>query len=154
MLESAEQRSFVTAGNGFSRHNYLDLQQLACSCRACLAVCGCSWGSLCLGRLDSKWCESDLVHLLHSCCRGRCVMQADTQMSITAYRPLQYEAGPGFPLGPWGRTNLAGVSVNSCDKLLEGLHASVLPPNRRFLCVAKPTALTIQEVRSNEQLLS
>lgn len=71
--------------------------------------------------------------------------QADTQMSLTAYQPLQYEAAPSFPLGPWGRPNLSGALVLSCKKLQQQQTSM-----RRFLCVSKATDLTLAEL---EQLL-
>ncbi|KAL8433265.1 hypothetical protein ACSSS7_004050 [Eimeria intestinalis] len=66
-------------------------------------------------------------------------------MSFTAYRALQYEAAPGFPLGPWGRASLSSAPVSSCEKLLEKIHEG-LPTNRRCLCVSKATALTPPEI--------
>ncbi|KAL8425104.1 hypothetical protein Efla_001493 [Eimeria flavescens] len=70
---------------------------------------------------------------------------ADSQMSLTAFRPLQFEAAPGFPLGPWGRAALLGAPVCSCEQLLAGM-PDELPVGRRFLCVSKATALTADEV--------
>ncbi|KAL8447025.1 hypothetical protein Emag_004497 [Eimeria magna] len=66
-------------------------------------------------------------------------------MSFTAYRPLQYEASLGFPLGPWGRASLSSAPVSSCEKLLEKINEG-LPTSRRCLCISKATALTPPEV--------
>ncbi|KAL8274714.1 hypothetical protein Esti_001429 [Eimeria stiedai] len=74
-----------------------------------------------------------------------CSAQAESQMSFTAYRPLQYVAALGFPLGPWGRASLSSAPVSSCEKLLEKI-AEGLPTNRRCLCISKATALTPPEV--------
>lgn len=72
-------------------------------------------------------------------------MQAGSEMTLTAYRPLQYEAAPKFPLGPWGRASLSGAAVSTCERLLE--NPPGIPPNRRYLCVSKATALTAEEVQ-------
>lgn len=64
---------------------------------------------------------------------------------MTAYRPLQYRAAAGFPLGPWGRASLQGASLCTCEKLLE--RSEEIPSaSRRFLCVSRATALNAQQV--------
>lgn len=83
---------------------------------------------------------------LAACCTLRlvCIAQASSEMTLTAYRPLQYEAAPNFPLGPWGRASLPGVAVSTCERLLA--NPPGFPLNRRYLCVSKATALTTEEV--------
>lgn len=78
-----------------------------------------------------------------ACCAFSLVMstQADNQMAFTAYRPLQYEAAPGFQLGPWGRVSLSGAPVSTCERLL-----GAPPSSRRILCISKATALSADEV--------
>ncbi|CDJ64118.1 hypothetical protein, conserved [Eimeria necatrix] len=68
-------------------------------------------------------------------------------MSMTAYRPLQYRAAAGFPLGPWGRASLQGASLCTCEKLLERSEETP-SASRRLLCVSRATALNSQQVEA------
>ncbi|KAL8452737.1 hypothetical protein Emed_001301 [Eimeria media] len=73
--------------------------------------------------------------------------EAESQMSFTAYRPLQYEAALGFPLGPWGRASLSSAPV---EKLLGTNHFLVflLPPAGVHLDV-----VGAKQVREIEKML-
>ncbi|OEH74647.1 hypothetical protein cyc_02002 [Cyclospora cayetanensis] len=66
--------------------------------------------------------------------------KASSEMTMVAYRPLQYKGASGAPLGTWGRVALGGAPVCTCEQLLDIVAESTT--NRRALCVTTVETIT------------
>lgn len=72
-----------------------------------------------------------------------------SQLSVDAFRALQYKAAPDFPLGVWGPSFFSSAPVLSCRAVAEAVESEEALqrlPSRRSLCLARAADLQLADL--------